>query len=416
MGRPWRSPIMPARAASAGIAFCTALEPATSAWRVMAPISTALPETLIAESSLIVPRSSRWVGEDSRSLMACTGLSPPARKRASVLPLINATASFELAGRWYSNACMAILLKIFPNRLRRCRHGQIPDAEGVGDGINRRRGRADRTRFAAALHAERLVGAGGFARVELERGHVARPWDAVIAERAGQQLTALVVLAAFGERLADALRQAAVHLALDDHRIDDLAEVVHRDKRGDLGFAGVAVDLHLADVGAGREGEIGRVVERVLVQPGLELVERVVVRHVGGEGHLAEGLLLVGAGDLEHAAVVLDVALGGLHQVRRDLLALGHPLVERLDDGGAADRDRARAVGAHAEQHLGGVAVHGLDLLHAEAEAVGHYLRERRLGPLAVRMRAGEHRHDAGRVQGHFARLEPSRRRAEAAR
>ena len=164
-------------------------------------------------------------------------------------------------------------------------------------------------------------------------------------------------------------------------------------KRSIFDHAGVAVDLDLADVGAGREGEVGRIVERVLVQAGLELVVRVVVRHVGRERHLAEHLLLVGAGDLEHAAVVLDVAFRRLQQVRGDLLALGDDLVERLDDRGAADGDRARAVGAHAEQDLRGVAVHDVDVLDRHAEAVGDHLREGGLVALAVRVRAGEHRH-----------------------
>ena len=44
--------------------------------------------------------------------------------------------------------------------------------------------------------------------------------------------------------------------------------------------------------------------------------------------------------------------------MRRDLLGLGLDLVERLDDRRHADRAGARAVGAHAELHLVGVAVH----------------------------------------------------------
>jgi hypothetical protein len=38
-----------------------------------------------------------------------------------------------------------------------------------------------------------------------------------------------------------------VDLALDDHRVDDVAEVVDREV-DDLGDAGVRVDLDLADV------------------------------------------------------------------------------------------------------------------------------------------------------------------------
>jgi hypothetical protein len=39
-------------------------------------------------------------------------------------------------------------------------------------------------------------------------------------------------------------------LALDDHRIDDLAEIVGRDELNDRGLAGVGIDLDLADIGA----------------------------------------------------------------------------------------------------------------------------------------------------------------------
>jgi hypothetical protein len=51
----------------------------------------------------------------------------------------------------------------------------------------------------------------------------------VVHEAAGEQLAGFVVVhAVFEQRLADALHQPAVHLALDDHRVDDGAEVVDR--------------------------------------------------------------------------------------------------------------------------------------------------------------------------------------------
>ena len=96
----------------------------------------------------------------------------------------------------------------------------------------------------------------------------------VVHERAGHELAVAVVDRAFQQRLADALRDAAVHLALDDHRIDHDAEVVDRGPAGDLDMAGVGVDLDLADVAAGREREVGRVVERALLQARLELRRR----------------------------------------------------------------------------------------------------------------------------------------------
>jgi hypothetical protein len=201
--------------------------------------------------------------------------------------------------------------------------------------------------------------------VELELRKLVRARHGVVHEAAGEQLAGLVVVhAVFQQRLADALHQPAVHLALDDHRVDDGAEVVHRGEAVDAHLAGLPVDLDLADVGAARKGEVGRVVEGRFVQARLQLVERVVVRHVGRERHLAERDLLVGALDRELAVGELDVGVARLHQVRRDLLGLGLDLVERLHDGRAAHRDGARAVGAHAEGHAAGVAVHHVDVVH----------------------------------------------------
>ena len=109
----------------------------------------------------------------------------------------------------------------------------------------------------------------------------------------------LVVHRVFQQRLTDALGDAAVYLALDDHRVDDVAEVVHGREFIDLHFTGVGIDFHFSDVGAGRIGEIGRVVKRVFVQSRLQFIERIVVRHIGGQRDFSEGFFLVGARDFE---------------------------------------------------------------------------------------------------------------------
>ena len=59
---------MAAIAASAGIAFFTSAECATSAWRVIAPMVTVLPSDLIPARSLMVPRSMMSEGEDEAQL------------------------------------------------------------------------------------------------------------------------------------------------------------------------------------------------------------------------------------------------------------------------------------------------------------------------------------------------------------
>ena len=83
----------------------------------------------------------------------------------------------------------------------------------------------------------------------------------------------------------------------------------------------------------------------------------------------------VGAGDGEAAVLELDVAFGGLQEMRGKLLALGDDLVADQDDGAAAHGGRARAAGAHAERHRIGVALDELHLLRIDAEPVHQHLR-----------------------------------------
>src|SRR5262249_54926566 len=86
-----------------------------------------------------------------------------------------------------------------------------------------------------------------------------------------------------------------------------------------------------------------------------------------------------------------------------------------LDDGGAADRDRARAVGAHAELHLVGIAVHDRDLADRNAQPLGDQLAERRLVTLAVAMRAREHLDGADRIDADLRRFPQTDAGAETA-
>ena len=114
--------------------------------------------------------------------------------------------------------------------------------------------------------------------------------------------------------------------------------------------------------------------------------------------------LLVGAGDLQLAVLDDDVGLRRLEQVGGDLLGLGLDLVERLDDRRHADRG-ARAVGAHAELHLVGVAMDDRDVVDADAEAVVDDLGEGGLVALAVGVGAGQDLDRADRIDPHFGQF-----------
>src|SRR6202012_1654428 len=118
----------------------------------------------------------------------------------------------------------------------------------------------------------------------------------------------------------DALRDAAVELAGDDHRIDDGAEVVDAGIAHDLDHAGIGIDLDFGDVTAVREGRgrVGCVV--VDVERRGHALRHLFVTHPARQLH--DVYAAVGAGDGEAAVGEFDIGLGGFHHMRGRLLAL----------------------------------------------------------------------------------------------
>ena len=73
----------------------------------------------------------------------------------------------------------------------------------------------------APLTPSGLLGAGVAMKVVRNAGRSVCPRHGVVQKARGQELSARAIIDdVFRQRLADALRQAAMHLALDDHRID----------------------------------------------------------------------------------------------------------------------------------------------------------------------------------------------------
>ena len=175
----------------------------------------------------------------------------------------------------------------------------------------------------------------------------------VVHERARDRLAAGVVADLFHQGLADALRDAAMELACDQHRIDDGAEIVDAGIAHDLHHAGVRIDLDFGDmaaIGKSRGRIFGRMID---IERGGHAVGHLAFAQALGELHDADRA--VGAGDGETATFEFDVGFGGLHQMGRSLLALGDDECGRLDDRRPGCGDRTRPAGAVAEAH--GVAV-----------------------------------------------------------
>ena len=100
----------------------------------------------------------------------------------------------------------------------------IDDAERrerIVDGVDHGRRRADRAAFADALGLGDGGVAVGFQVMELDRRHLVRGRRQIVGQRGGQDVAGLVVDDFLQQRVADALRDTAMDLAVGDHRIDE---------------------------------------------------------------------------------------------------------------------------------------------------------------------------------------------------
>src|SRR6185312_17128696 len=128
----------------------------------------------------------------------------------------------------------------------------------------------------------------------------------VVHERGGHHLPAVVEANVFHQHLPGALRDAAVDLSVQQHRIEHGADVVDNAVAHDDGLAGLNVDFQLADVAA-----IRVIVHRRLVHGGggkawLHIGGNL-CRHLRIGGGFLHGHGAVGFARREHAVGELHV-------------------------------------------------------------------------------------------------------------
>jgi len=99
--------------------------------------------------------------------------------------------------------------------------------EGVNDSIYDRRRCAHRSRLARALDAKRIGGRRHVVGRERKHRNIAGAWHGVVHERTGQELPAVgVVDRMLEQRLADSLYDSTMDLALEQERVNGVAEIV----------------------------------------------------------------------------------------------------------------------------------------------------------------------------------------------
>ena len=230
-------------------------------------------------------------------------------------------------------------------------------------------------------------------------GHLGDVGHQEVHERRVEQLAGLVVGHPLVERAADALRDAAVDLALDDHRVDQVAAVVDDGVLEDRDLGGLRVGLDDHGVHAGGERRaLGRVevlaLQARLVVLGHRRLARVADRELGGRlGRLVEGVAQR-VGQHRDRAEVDRRCRARPSPTRRRRRSRGRPRsassasaairsafsLARLAArwiGRAAHHRGARGERADGVRHPAGVAGDHLDVLERHAELVGDDLGER---------------------------------------
>ena len=223
----------------------------------------------------------------------------------------------------------------------------------------------------------------------------------VVEHRPGHQLAVVAIDCALPKGLPRALYDAAMHLSFHNDRVDLRSAVVggHVPFQNDMAVVGV--DLHNCYVGAEWEAEVRRVVEGGGFQARLHALGHV-PSHVGHQGYVLDGLVLVGRpADEEAAVVVLNVLFGCLQQMCGQGPALVLDLARTQGDGRAAENGGAAAVSAPTHGGIVGVSVDDFYVIHRDPQFVRQDLGEGGLFTLSVRRSSYEDVDFAGGIEAH---------------
>ena len=125
--------------------------------------------------------------------------------------------------------------------------------------LHKRRRRHDHPALADAAEVDVRIERHRLEMVDLDARDLGRGGQQVVHERAGEELRLVVVRRPLEQHRADALGDAAAHLALDDGGVDQRAAVLDDDVALDRHLTGLDVDLDDRAVGAARPAALAAV-------------------------------------------------------------------------------------------------------------------------------------------------------------
>ena len=232
--------------------------------------------------------------------------------------------------------------------------------------------------------------------VDLDLGDLCRVRHQEFHEGRVAQLAVGVVREAFVESSPDPLRNTALDLTFQDHRVDHPAAVVDDDVLEDLQPESLRVHVHIGGVAARCPGRARRAVIAGRLQPWLLAIGqgrsrarlgRELRRRLGAASErIAHGVRVHRDGSQRNAAVrrslhahsaidELEVGRVGLQQIRGDVLRLLGDHARRHVHRVARGDRTTRREGAHPPLELPRVAARDLDIGDVHAQLVGDDLR-----------------------------------------
>ena len=215
-----------------------------------------------------------------------------------------------------------------------------------------------------------------------------RARHAVVHQRAGERLAGIVDHELLPQRLADALHDGAMGLAVDDERIDAAADVVHAGIAREREPAAVGVDLDFADRAAVREYRIVHFVVGDDGKPAGEIVGQREFRDLLRQFEEIEAAVGLARG--KAPVVELDVLGRGAERERGDALAFGDEIGRGNREHGGGMAHGTAGMRAAAGAHHVGVAHDDADALERDLQQIRHDLREARLMALPGRLGADD--------------------------
>src|SRR4029077_3676111 len=208
-------------------------------------------------------------GGGAASSLARTSEAYPFRRAARDTSPVNGGGKFRrrslLLRRQLSGARS---MDRVPNFVWRRRHVDMLDAqrtERIENGADDGRRRACRTGFAGAFDAERIGRRWHLRDFRQQVGEIRSARHRVVLEAAGDQLAIGIEHDRFHQRLADALRDAAMDLAIAEQFVDDLADIVDGGVTRERDQAGLRIDLDFAKVAA--IGKVSMARRRTCLRP-----------------------------------------------------------------------------------------------------------------------------------------------------